>query len=603
MTGAPFHKPQTTDDLILLAVDRPAAGEPISCGRGYYPEAFVRLRLSVSSAESTTSDSPELVAESSPLFWDSGTPAQVMVEADAGPDMHWSLSLTRWGVLRWELRRNDDLIAEAESRYAVQLMVDLGKPFHVGVTLRGPWTDDDRTPCRAAIHVGQTPGPGMHVAGHSKQFSGDGFMPVPSGVVAGSCANGTRPFSGTVQELFVANSTGAMLFDNEPSCTSVSADFDCGSCLSTRLLGSDTVSVSSGATFGATTGNYWAFFRLDDPRIRRVHLRQTDEMGSALFVSPDRMTWSTVPVVVTGEGAWGRREAMVELPERDGALYVAHAPVYATTERDRDLARAAELGASVTVAATSTLGNPVHVVTLTDPSTPLKDKRGIVLLCGQHSPLEQMGGRLGMPCIEELVRMHTEGDTAGLLKRVVFYWVPILNIDCAIHGVNGSDARRTNPNRCWFTNRGPEQEGIEAFFEEQEETGVAVSLMMDIHGGGMWRNHNILADLDCQRENPDMRVESLAGPDAAKPALFEALFRQAGLREIWWNGRSTPEKKRAPEWFQDRFGCPAFTLECSVVTFFDRAAERTRPFTAESYTQLGRDLGCFFAERAADSTV
>jgi len=47
---------------------------------------------------------------------------------------------------------------------------------------------------------------------------------------------------------------------------------------------------------------------------------------------------------------------------------------------------------------------------------------------------------------------------------------------------------------------------------------------------------------------------------------------------------------RAPEWFQDTFGCPAFTLECSVMSQFDLVTRRTQPFTLPAYQRLGRDI-------------
>jgi len=253
-----------------------------------------------------------------------------------------------------------------------------------------------------------------------------------------------------------------------------------------------------------------------------------------------------------------------------------------------------KLGAKVEVVARSTLDLPVHVATLTSRNVPDKGKIGIVLQCGQHSPVEQMGGHLGRPCIEELARLDKDGECAGLLQRLVFYWIPILNIDCARHGTPGNDARRTNPNRCWFANKGPVQEGVERFFLAERDRGVDIRLMLDIHVG-MWRNHNIVADLDCTPENPDMATIKLQDPDRQKPAIFAKLLELAGLREIWYNGRDVAEKKRAPEWFQDTFQCPAFTIECSTVSHFDPATRRSRPFTQESYEALGTNLGRFFA--------
>jgi hypothetical protein len=119
--------------------------------------------------------------------------------------------------------------------------------------------------------------------------------------------------------------------------------------------------------------------------------------------------------------------------------------------------------------------------------------------------------------------------------------------------------------------------------------------MLDTHGGGMWRNHTLLGDLTVAEENPDMESVVLEGADKGKPEMFRRLLACAGLREIWWNGRGVRKGCGAPDWFQDTLGCPAITIECSVVSYFDRHTSTTRPFTQESYGQLGRDLGAFFA--------
>jgi len=68
---------------------------------------------------------------------------------------------------------------------------------------------------------------------------------------------------------------------------------------------------------------------------------------------------------------------------------------------------------------------------------------------------------------------------------------------------------------------------------------------------------------------------------AERPERFALLDEVAGLREVWRNGNISGPV-RAPDWFQSTFGCPAVTLECSVVSYLEPAARRTRTFTLES---------------------
>jgi hypothetical protein len=129
-----------------------------------------------------------------------------------------------------------------------------------------------------------------------------------------------------------------------------------------------------------------------------------------------------------------------------------------------------------------------------------------------------------------------------------------------------------------------------------------MGLIIDGHAG-LWRNHTILADY---RLDGDLVKRATAfgqprrrlpfGPaDRLKQDWFGLLDQHAGLRERWENGVMTEKVCRAPEWFQETFGCPAITIECSVVTQFDPATRRTREFTQAGYADVGRGLARAFA--------
>jgi hypothetical protein len=540
-------------------------------------------------------DTPQIVAESSPLFWNKGTIAQVLLEGAHGGGS-WLLGLTRWGVLRWELRPAGSAAptAAVETGFSLESLVDTGQPFYAAVALR--WSGERTS---VALVVGQAGAGRLSVEGSASLERACAVLPCR--LTVGEGADAARPFAGRIDEVLVANTTRHALFSDGRAAAAIAGDFPGGSMLGAWMCADGSAEVSSGVDLDSTDGNYWYCMRVDDPSVRSLRFSDVGDMCTSFFWSTDRQRWQRLPMAVDGRSPQGTRQAQARLPERAGALYVASAPIYGEQERDRDLERARSLGAEVHEVGRSTWDLPVHVVALTDPATPPAAKQAIVMLCGQHSPLEQMGGRLGMPCLETLLDLHRSGPTQGLLRNAVFYWIPLFNVDCARHGATGADARLTNPNRCWFVNRGPIHEAVQRFFLARRDDGVRFALMLDIHGGGIWRNHTVLPDYDCQPDNPDLSTAALNGPDLRKAGMLGRLDRIAGLREVWHNGRATTEKKRAPEWFQHTFGCPAFTIECSVVSQLDPATRRTRAFTQESFETLGRNLARFFAEEVAPS--
>ena len=599
-----------TDSLVLARHESPARNKPIKASRGIYPELLARVTLRFSDRSLLFRDEPELVAESSPLFWDKGAPAQMLLWAQLNDRRHWSLSLTRWGVPRWELAelepgaafRSRRVLAELEPRESLLALVDVEQTFYVGITIAGKHKK------RLRLVVGAAE------VGHSIVSYGEFDPPelrvFPSWVMLGGTPDGKRRLATTgadihVEELLLANTARFDLFDTTwTGETGISVDQSGESGLACRL-DEQHVRVYPGPSLDGTTSNYWHNFRVTDRRIRRVHIGTCNGMSTCFFAGNDDGSWETLPVRSTGESPYGQRTCVLELPERDGPLRIANSPVYSLAQRDRELEQAQTLGAMVETAATSRGGLPLSIACLTDPSTPIAGKKGFLLLCGQHSPVEEMTGFLGLPMLRELAGLHeAEGPHQGLLQRLAVYWIPIFNVDCAHLGLPGMTLDNSNPNRKWLSDQGPEQQGVEEYFLKQRTRGVELGLMIDAHAGGGWRNHNILADYhelqdkvdQARRDSPGVDpLPILTGPDRAKHIWFERLDRVAGLRELWENGHSGVQS-RAPEWFQKTFGCPSFTIECGVTSQLDSATRRTRPFTLEAFRQLGRDLAHTIAD-------
>ncbi len=578
-----FTKPTEPEEFVLLRATLPSPEHSLPLPEGLYPEACYRVRLRLETAERAYRDEPQLVRESSQLFWEEGTPAAVLLAGMQENGGAWTLSLTRWGVLRWEFRETADAepALALEPRAPLTMLLDPARQFQAGVTIgtgRG---------ARVALIAGPTDAQPAVVARMEAEDAGS-LRAVCDRLRPGAGPAGERPVEADIEEVLAANTQAFAIFGPGLEGAPLDSSFPGGSGLVTGRPDAETLRVRPGAEFGSATGNYWHFFRITDRRVHRVLTENVTSMGVRFFVSSDRRRWEGARQRTTGLGSSGRRQLELLLPEREGTLWVANAPVFGEQERDHSLRRAEELGATVSEVGRSAAGLPLHVVTLTEHDVPLQDKVGVIMLCGQHSPLEQMGGWLGLPLMEELDRLNRDAETTGLLRRLAFYWVPILNVDCAHFGTPGNTLYGTNPNRKWMEDQGPEQEAVERFFLEKGEAGLRPGLMLDVHGGGGWRNHNILSDYQTDRANvPD--DSGLEGADRLKPEWFALLDEVAGLREVWRNGHVSGPV-RAPDWFQRTFGCPAMTLECSVVSYLDPVARRTRTFTLESYLELGRNL-------------
>ncbi len=579
-----FRKPDTPEELVLLRRAAPSAEELIPCPGGQYPEAFFRVRLRFAHADDAVCNDPDLVAESSPLFWEQGTPAQVLLCGQMEAGTAWTLSLTRWGVLRWEWREAgaDGPAAAVEARFALNALLDPARTFYAGVTLAAGRRG------RVRLVLGEADGR-PSVVGELTVEELPTFRPLPDRLRAGAGPEGRRPVRAEVEELLVANTATFDIFDHGD--VPLDAAFPGGSGLSTGWADAETLGVRPGAEFGSASGNYWHFFRITDPRVRRVRFERAGGMSACSFCSRDRVTWHGLRQRVAGDGPYGERRIEAFLPEWSGPLYVANCPVFGIEERERTMARARELGAEVQVLGRSRAGLPMVLITQTDRSVPLDGKLGVVMVCGQHSPVEQMTGWIGASLMEELARMDGSGEHAGLLRRLAFLYVPIFNIDCAYFGTNGGTLDGANPNRRWFEEQGPEQRCVEDHLLALRDQGLRPALMIDCHAGA-WRNHNLLTDYEVPQEQAD-DPSALRWPDTLKAGWLALLDRVAGLREVWRDGHIGG---RAPEWFQATFGAPALTIECSTISHLDPATRTTRAFTHESLLELGRNLARALAE-------
>lgn len=582
----PFSRPRTPVDLVAAQVPRLRVGVSIRPQWQHaYAECFARLTLDFAAERDAYVSDPAAERGSSPLFWEPGIPAQVLLWAEAA-GLLWNLSLTRWGVLRWECRRSGDArpLAFLESATPLPTLLPVTQPGCVGVTLaRGK---DGQVQVRLLAGA---------AGGRLAQLA-EGAWKLPAGceqpvtLLVGQGPRGQLKAAARPRSLLVAQTVLHAVYQGRwQGRNGIDTRAGQASGLACRL-DADTVLAYPGVDYNTTTGNYWHHLTITDPQVRRVRFPIHCGMSTRFFASSDGRDWTALPgTAVPGENQ-GLHALEVELPRRHGELRLANTPVYDEAQRDRDLIEATRLGAVVHQVATSRGGLPVHAVELG------RGKTGVVLVCGQHSPIEQMTGFYGLPLLQELTRLHSgRGPGRGILDRLTVFWVPLCNIDCARRAWAGYTLDGTNPNRHWFTGRGPEQRGIQEFFRRRVRLGLRMGLMIDGHAGGIWRNHTLLSMDTVAHDRLERAVRAgrplaLSPVDGLKRRWFPLFDRYAGLHELWQNGLSGPGLAGAPHWFQHAFGCPAITIECSVSSQRNPLTRRIEPVTQKEFSGLGRHL-------------
>jgi predicted deacylase len=170
-----------------------------------------------------------------------------------------------------------------------------------------------------------------------------------------------------------------------------------------------------------------------------------------------------------------------------------------------------------------------------------------------------------------------------LLEVCRFYFIPTVNVDCAHYGGNGLNADRRNTNRHWFDDVQPENAAVISYFDSLRKRGQRIHLALDVHAGGIFRNHVL------------MPMGSVGGTSPSREALAEQerwldlLEEHAGLRRE--DGWPLPQLHlRATDYFHQVHGAVAFCLELSSCSYFDPKEQRTRPFGTEAFEVLAEGL-------------
>ncbi|MEA3403121.1 MAG: M14 family zinc carboxypeptidase [Armatimonadota bacterium] len=355
-----------------------------------------------------------------------------------------------------------------------------------------------------------------------------------------------------------------------------------GSSFEPRWIDEQTVEVFTRPEF-TRTSSYWVLLRVTDaePAPRRLIVRTTWRGGANMtptfFASPDRQRWRRVVPRRLSMGPGGADFAVEFDASELIGKWLASGPPFGDPEREGLLAWAREQPhTTVREIGRSVQDRPLHIIRVgarPDGDAP----RGVVILCGQHSPLEIMTGRTLRPLMEAVL-----GDEE-LLAACTFYLVPTVNVDCAHFGGNGLNASQRNLNRHWFEQSQPENAAVIEMLEELRAAGQRIDLGIDMHAGGVFRNHVLMH----MAEGDGATVGE--GLEREQERWRDLLERHAGLRRA--DGRPLAQQRlRATDYLHQRCGCVAFCLEMSSCSYFDPHQGRTRAFDMESFEVLGTGI-------------
>lgn len=570
MTGdfEPFRGIRGIGDLLLVheCTDGTAARVVIP-GDAYFPELCVWVTLPAGAG----------------IFPPGGRVLLAGMHSD-GPG--WRLMLTEHGYLRFAARGGEG--PSCESGVPVHTALDPSRDYRLGLSIAnlawavrdtqyaaeaGPYT-------RVRLLAGPADGDLSQIGELAGALPPD-LAPVPEVLEVGDAALEVLAWNAEEADRIVGVA-GRPATDLLPLIPG-------GSSFEPRWVGERTVEFFTHPDFSRTS-SYWVFLRVEEvaPMPDRLVVRTTWHGGANMtptfFASRDRSDWWRVAPVRVHMGP-GRTDWAAEFDARALAgCYLASAPVFGDEERRALLTwAAAQPHVTVREIGRSVEGRPLHVIRVgarEDGGAP----HGVVVLCGQHSPLEIMTARVIEPMIRALIARPE------LLDACSFWFVPTVNVDCAHYGGNGANAARRNLNRHWFTELQPETACIIEMLEGLLAAGQRIDLGIDLHAGGIFRNH-VLMPMGPTEEVP-LSAQALAEQEIWR----DLLERHAGLRRA--DGRPLAQQKlRASDWLHQVAGATGLCLEMSTCSFFDPRTGRTREFGLDAFDVLAHGIVAACAER------
>ena len=512
----------------------------------------------------------------------------------------WRLLLTPHGYLRFEGGEGEGKLV-CGSPLPVHSVVNAKKEFRLGFSLMNygwllrhtPYAAESSGYSRIRLLAAPGPtGPLSEIGGASGEISAF-LAPVPERLIVGANADKTQRFGGHISHVTAYNTGRVELFDapRARSAARVVPVIPGGGGFEPRWIDDETIEVFTRPEF-TQTSSYWVFLKIGDRtgklRRLRVHTiwRGGVNMTPTFFCSYDRKTWRRIVPrrVWIGENGTDFRVEFDLTPRMARGAYIASCPPFGEEERGELLGWAreqrhttvAEIGKSVE-------GRPIHLIRVAAGDDGPR-KKGVAVVCGQHSPLEIMGGRVLQPIIKRLVR------NPQLLEQCNFYFVPTVNVDCAHYGGNGLNANQRNTNRHWVEEIQPENAAVIEYFDGLKGRGQSIDFAMDIHAGGIFKNHVLMS----MGDSDEVKVTRKAR--AEEGVWLDLLEEHAGLRRQ--DGRPLHQVRlRATDYFHQGHGATAFCLELSTCSYFDPDEKRTKAFGPEAFDKIAAGLVQAWVER------
>ena len=522
--------------------------------------------------------------------------SQTLVDATTRDGYGWRLSLSPHGYLRFEDQNPDPKERQCiDSHIPVHAVVDTATSFRVGLCMSsGAWL------YRATPYVGAKGSARLRLfamSGTSRRLSEIGgednidrqsMNPTPETMTVGADATGGHLFSGQIERLTAYNSSRLELFDatDRLSARDALPLMPAGSSFEPRWVDGETIEVFTRPDF-VSTDAFWVCLDLNmlPSACRRLRLWTTwspsgTVMCTRFFHNTNGAEWTRViPSRVdlrAGDGRNFQVEFDVDGPLKQGGV-LAICPPFTEADRESLLSWAGEQkDITMTRIGESVEGRAIHIIKL-GRGVEVSGRRGVAIICGQHSPLEIMGGRVIRPLIEQLL-LHP-----FLLDLCNFYIVPTVNVDCQHYGGNGFNMHQRNPNRHWMVNLEPETRACVEYFDSLKSAGQRIDFAMDIHAGAVFRNHQLwqMGASDTVPLSPEQIRQ--------QEPWVEAFERHAGLRRV--DGIVNPQQNlRATDYCHQVHGSMAFVLELSTCSYFDPIQQCSRPFDTEAFNILAKGL-------------
>jgi murein tripeptide amidase MpaA len=272
--------------------------------------------------------------------------------------------------------------------------------------------------------------------------------------------------------------------------------------------------------------------------------------GYSVVASVDRRSWFRIDTRYDGQSL------KAQVTPQAQCMYFAYFEPY-SWEQHLDLLGAASASEHVQCErlGSSLEGRDMSLLRITDAASPLSDaEKKVVWLIARQHPGETMAEWFAEGFLERLLD-SADSVSRALLQRCVFYVVPHMNPDGAVHGNLRTNAAGANLNREWLQpsmERSPE---VALVREKMLQTGV--HLFLDVHGDEGLPYNFVVGSEGTPGYSPHIAQQEQAFKAAWMASCPD--FQDAMGYPVCEPG--AVNLSLATNWVAQQFGCLAFTIE------------------------------------------